>query len=73
MVQLNFSTMTTLLTLLSMDGAQWTTLIVVILVVIAAFLFLREVFLWYWKVNDLLKGQVAQNELLKKIEENTRK
>jgi hypothetical protein len=65
--------MTTLLTLLSMDGAQWTTLIVVILVVIAAFLFLREVFLWYWKVNDLLKGQVAQNELLKKIEENTRK
>lgn len=65
--------MKTLFFLLSFNGTQLFTLLIVIGISIAVFLFLREFFIWYWKIKELLKRQDAQIELLKKIEENTRK
>jgi Tfp pilus assembly protein PilN len=42
---------------------------------IIVFLFLREILLWYWKVNAIIDNQNKTNQLLEKqnelLEENT--
>ena len=41
-----------------------TFLTVIILVVIGLFFVLRSFFLWYWKINDIIKTQNQTNNLL---------
>ncbi|MDA3930315.1 MAG: hypothetical protein PF541_15300 [Prolixibacteraceae bacterium] len=42
-------------------------LLITIAAVVIVFLILREVFCWYWKINQRISLQKEQNELLKKI------
>ena len=38
-----------------------------VIVFLLVFLLLREVFCWYWKINQIVKNQVETNELLKEL------
>ena len=44
--------------------------LIVLAVIIVVFLLLREFWTWYWKVNQLIKGQDETNRLLKKLVDN---
>ena len=44
-----------------------TTLIITISIGIILFFMLRGVNLWYWRINDLIKNQEENNNLLEKI------
>jgi predicted PurR-regulated permease PerM len=44
-----------------------TTLIITISIGIILFFILRGVNLWYWRINDLIKNQEENNNLLEKI------
>jgi len=44
-------------------------LMITIIVAIGLFLLLREVFCWYYKINDIKKIMEEQRDLLKKIAE----
>jgi len=42
-------------------------LIIGLAILLIVFMFLRNVFLWYWKVNDIVKNQEQTNRLLTSI------
>lgn len=42
-------------------------IIIIALVTIAIFFILRELFTWYWKINEIVKQQSQQTEILNKI------
>ena len=46
---------------------DYTTLIITISIGIILFFILRGVNLWYWRINDLIKNQEENNNLLEKI------
>lgn len=39
----------------------------VIVAVVVVFLILREVFCWYWKINEIVKNQKETNRLLSEM------
>lgn len=41
--------------------------IIVLILCIFLFILLREVVMWYWKINEIIKGQYRTNFLLTKI------
>jgi len=46
---------------------SFSTIIISVVVFVAVFLILREVFCWYWKINERISLQQEQNGILKKI------
>ncbi len=44
---------------------QFAHVLLYIFVVIALFLVFREIVCWYWKINDMVKNQNTQIDLLK--------
>lgn len=44
-------------------------IVAILLVLLLSFLILRQIFLWYWKVNERLEEQRKTNVLLKGIYE----
>lgn len=46
---------------------NFSTIIISVVVFVAVFLILREVFCWYWKINERISLQQEQNGILKKI------
>lgn len=57
----------TLLLYVPNEGLSLIELIIVLAIFIAIFLALRNVMLWYWKVNAIVKNQETIIELLRKI------
>jgi large-conductance mechanosensitive channel len=49
--------------------ADFITVIVFIFISIMVFLAIRNIMLWYWKVNDILQNQEKQTILLAEIAE----
>jgi hypothetical protein len=45
-------------------------ILIALAVIIVVFLLLREFWTWYWKINQLIKGQDETNRLLQKIVDN---
>ena len=48
-------------------------IIIIIAIAIIAFFLLRELFCWYYKINERLKEQKKTNRLLEQILENNTK
>lgn len=42
-------------------------ILIYVIVVLGIFLFIREFWTWYWKINSILELLLVQNKLLKKI------
>ncbi len=42
-------------------------ILIIIVAIVFAFFMLRELFLWYWKINKLVAGQEKTNLLLKQL------
>jgi uncharacterized protein YqfA (UPF0365 family) len=53
-----------------MENLNFANFAVIIIVLLIIFLLLREVNLWYWKINKRIEIQEETNQLLKKILEN---
>ena len=49
------------------------TLVIGVIIFIVFFLIIREVIMWYWKINKRLKKQERQIELLEDILEELKK
>lgn len=47
--------------------------LIVILLTIVFFLLLRKVFLWYWRINEMVSNQEKTNDLLQKILDQSNK
>jgi hypothetical protein len=52
------------------DGMMIIIFIIISIIVIALVVILREVILWYWKVNSIVENQRKTNYLLTKLVEN---
>jgi len=48
-------------------------ILIVVVVLIVVFLIFREIFCWYWKINDQITLQTENNRLLKNILEQLKK
>lgn len=57
----------TLLLYVPNEGLSLIELIIVLAIFIAIFLALRNVMLWYWKVNAIVKNQETIIDLLNKL------
>ena len=49
---------------------ETTSLFIAIAIIVIVFLVAREIVLWYWKINTIVKNQEKTNFLLKKYMES---
>ena len=49
---------------------ETTSLFIAIAIIVIVFLVAREIVLWYWKINTIVKNQEKTNYLLKKYIES---
>lgn len=48
-------------------SSEITIVIITAVITIVVFIVFREFFTWYWKINQIVKNQELQNELLRSI------
>lgn len=52
---------------------NWISFLVSLVIIVGVILLIREIVMWYWKINDLIRNQIEQKQILESIRDEIKK